>query len=594
MSNRLASILRDDVVFEKAPSVTDWLEANIVIPPEMSPKSPGPFRIHARPFMREVLECWHPFSGVRSCTFAGAAQDAAKTTTMVGGMVYRMRWFAMPGMGMGPSESWALEKLVKERLHPLIEANDCLKALRPANKDLFTNAFMAMRGGAWNIVGANSSTSLAGGTKGIVAIDEAAKIEHIVREDAPEAHPILNAYERTKDFKGIDFHWMSATPNTPNHLFWQTVEAGTYTHFHVPCPHCGHCFPFEFTQDSSHKIETGCQDLAKPDYYRSVVWSPDARGKRGKWDEQKIIDTVRYICPKNGCEIEEKHRIPMIRNYRAVDHNLEARKSNRSFRVPGFYGPNTRFAEMALKFIQKNGGGLQAFYNSWLALPWTALDYNIKDEHILNLRGTYARKTLPFKPALLIFTADPGESLTHWMVSAIDNNGAIFVIDWGTVYKSSDILRAEFLSQRRYTIDGTGETMMPHRGYIDSGHQTEEQYKVCKASGGFLHPTKGREAAFGSWGRSNVQAWPGMELYTYSDDQAKDALYGKLIARREKPGLHLPEDADADLLMGLTGQQKDKQTGKWKKVANDHYGDCLKEAVIASWIAEPLLSALRK
>lgn len=597
MSNRLASRLRDDIRFEIPPDVTDWLEANIVIPAQMSPRTPGPFRTASRPFMRSVFDCFHPFSGVRACTFAGAAQDAGKTTVMTLGEVYLEYFSRMPSMLMGPSEHWAVEKLVKERLHPLINANPILAKLKPENPDHFTNLWMAMKRGAVNVVGANSATSLAGGTKGRVLIDEAAKIEHTIREDAPETHPILNAWERTKDYKGSDFHWMSATPNSPHHEFWLDFEVGTQTHFHVPCPHCGEYFPFEFEQDKQIKMAEDCQELAKPDYYRSVIWAEDARGKRGKWDAARIHATVRYICPHNGCEIEERHRRGMIDKYMAVHHNKDAPLSHRSFRVPGFYGPNTRFGDLAVKFTQKGSGkttGLQAFFNSWLALPWTTLDFNVKDEHIVALCGTYARGTLPFKPAVLLLTADPGEALTHWMVTAVSTEGELFVIDWGTVLSPRELISADFLRARVYAVAGTGEKILPQIAYIDSGFQTEEQYKICKNSGGWMWPMKGTEAKHGGWNKTKVQAFPGMELYTYADVQAKDALYGQRIARAAKPGVVLPEDIDGALLLGLGGQQKDKVKGEWKKLANDHLGDCLKLALVGSWIAEPLLAVLRR
>ena len=109
-----------------------------------------------------------------------------------------------------------------------------------------------------------------------------------------------------------------------------------------------------------------------------------------------------------------------------------------------------------------------------------------------------------------------------------------------------------------------------------------------------MWPMKGTEAKHGGWNKTKVQAFPGMELYTYADVQAKDALYGQRIARAAKPGIVLPEDIDGALLLGLGGQQKDKVKGEWKKLANDHLGDCLKLALVGSWIAEPLLAVLRR
>jgi hypothetical protein len=40
-----------------------------------------------------------------------------------------------------------------------------------------------------------------------------------------------------------------------------------------------------------------------------------------------------------------------------------------------------------------------------------------------------------------------------------------------------------------------------------------------------------------------------------------------------------------ELKTGLMGQMKDRQTNLWKRVQNDHLGDCGKYALLASQIA---------
>lgn len=47
----------------------------------------------------------------------------------------------------------------------------------------------------------------------------------------------------------------------------------------------------------------------------------------------------------------------------------------------------------------------------------------------------------------------------------------------------------------------------------------------------------------------------------------------------------LPVDAEPDLILGLSGQQKDAQKGHWEELLNDHNGDNLKLAIIGFWIA---------
>jgi hypothetical protein len=252
--NRLAAMVADHFRFDKAPDPTDWAEKNLRIPREMSPRSHGPFSVASRPWQRELLAPWHPESGVRKCDVAAGVQ-IAKTTAMVIGACYRMRHSPVPMMFVyGMSAEAAKREVSKKRLHPIINANDCLRSLKPHDSNLFGYSEMMMAYGPVMVTGAGSDTNLAGSTQGIVAIDEAAKIQQENASEAPEAHPIRLAEDRTKDFIGQEFVWKSSTPNSPTHLFWTDVTRGTFTHLYVPCPHCREYFPFEFESRKGSEI----------------------------------------------------------------------------------------------------------------------------------------------------------------------------------------------------------------------------------------------------------------------------------------------------------------------------------------------------
>ena len=334
--------------------------------------------------MRPILETWHPNSGVSKCTVTAGAQ-MLKTTALVLGQCYRIKFRPLPSMLVGPSETWAQRELSEKRMQALINAHAILEREKPFNKDRFKLLSMEMSGATITVVGANSPTALAGSTQGIVAIDEASKIEHTDREDAPEAHPIKNAFERTKDFTGMDFHYMSSTPNSPHHLFWEAYLAGDQTHFYVPCPHCREWFRFEFEEEKAEGALTPDQagtilEGEMPKGYRSLIWSQDAKLENGLWDREKVIASARYICPHNGCEITDADKPGMVEQYEERRMNEAAPKTERSFRAPSFYAPPIRFGDMAWKFLDRGdlfNTGLQAFYNSWLALPWERLEVNI-------------------------------------------------------------------------------------------------------------------------------------------------------------------------------------------------------------------------
>lgn len=597
--SKLAPTLRQIFRFDVQPGVVEWLEKNVVIPREMSPRTPGPFSTRSRPIMRPILECWHPGSGVRRCVVTAGTQ-MLKTTGLALGAVYRIKFSPMPMMLVGPSEHWAQRELSERRLHPLINQNEILRWEKPMNGDLFKKLSMEMAGGPITVVGANSPTALAGSTQGIVAIDEASKIEHQDREDAPEAHPIKNALERTKDFTGIDFHYLSSTPNSPHHLFWEMHEAGDQTHFFVPCPHCGEWFRFEFEEEKAEAAlmlspdEAGAiQEGDKPKGYRSVIWSPEAKRPDGTWSAEKVIETARYVCPHNGCEIADRDKPGMIDHFVDRSLNENAPTTDRSFRAPSFYAPSIRFGDMAMKFLDRGdlfNTGLQAFYNSWLALPWEKLAVNIRDEDVWSCRAEgeigYLKGTIPVKPAAVVMAADPGQDRTHWVAGTIDAEDNVWVHDWETVLGIDDLLPLGAQIAWKQKGDDAAR-WRPQMGLCDSGDWTEKVYLMCRRSRGFWWPSKGSDASFGTWSKTQVKTFPDLTLYTYVDKTAKDDLYDFRIKQKKAPRLYLPSNAGADLVHGLSGQQRGENE-RWKKIAWDHYGDCVKKIVVISWVLRAL------
>jgi hypothetical protein len=590
--NRLIPHVRACLSFSRPPGVVEWLEKTpIVLPASMSPRQPGPFRVAARPQMGPILECFHPNSGVRNLTVAGASQ-LFKTTVGTLATAYLIKHAPGPMLVVGPSEDWTAKEIGQKRLRALIDENHTLRIEKPFDKDLYKALHLGMTSMPIDLVGANSPTGLAGSTRRYVWIEEAAKIRQLKHEAAPESHPINLAKERTKDFAGMELCYESSTPNSPHHLFWQGFLKGDQTIFPVKCRHCGEYFPFEWIY-KQNRDKIAREFYAKtPEDYTSVIWPAAARQPDGSWDQEMVKRDAKFICPHNGCEITNEDKMAMLPHFEQHRQNPHAPDDTRSFRIPSFYSPRVTFGDMVIKFLARGDlftSGLQNFFNSWCAWIWEELEYNIKEAAILKLRGTHARGVLPSKPDLLLFTSDPGEHATHWMVTAIMKSGQAIVIDWGTVNRPEDLLDPAFKAKLSYPISGTDKRMSPHLGYVDSKFRPETIYAICKASNGWLWPTRGQDAKSSTWNESAPASHPDLKVYRYSDQLAKDELYGARIALGQDPGIVLPVDADADLILGLAGQQKDAQTGHWKELLNDHYGDTLKLAIIGFWIAREYL-----
>lgn len=588
---------------ERQPAVVPWLEKNIRLPAKMAPRAPGPFSTRQRPYMRPILECWNPENGINFCTVTGGTQ-ILKTTVLALGIAYRIKFAPQPTLVVGPSEAWCKEEISEKRLHPLINENPILACEKPMNPDLFRALSMDMMGCPIRVVGSNSATGLSGGSYGIVAIDEACKIEHHEREDAPEDHPILLAFQRTTDFEELAFHYLSSTPNISTHIFWKTFEAADQTYFWVECPHCREWFLMDLIgTDEERDSYSDLIEKPVPSGYRSLVWDVDARDAHGIWLEEKVISSTRYICPHNGCEIVDEDKPQMLETCAERRHNPNAPRNKRSFHISSFYSPRIRFGRIAWQFLgsYQDFFGLQTLYNSWLARPYELLKKQVKAETVLKLKGDHARRTIPSQPAILVLTADPGETATHWMVTAIMSTGALVVIDWGTVLSIESLLDPTFLVTLSYPLAGTAQRLSPQIAYVDSGDFTNRVYDVCAASGGFYWPTKGSNTRVGTWAETTTKSHPGLKLYTYTDHTAKSDLYGLRIAEGKPPAVVIPVDAERieaqdgkGLIAGLSGQKLVMAGNEqvWKRLPHDHFGDTLKLALIASWVARSLLVML--
>ena len=589
MSDRRAHLLRLALI-DQRPAVVEFLTKHISIPRSMSPArvhgASSPFSLQHQGFAKHILECADPAKGITDVTTCSATQ-VFKTFGLLMMLVYRMVNVPSPKLIVFPTKDTAQKAVSRKKLQPLINLNPILAERKPANSDHFTDMEMDMLGGAIRLTGTNSPANLASTSERDIFQDECCKFEHHSNEDSPEAHPMDLADERAKSFGPDAFRYKSSSPNIVTHPFWTRYEAGSQTHFLVTCPECRHLFPFEDWPDKTHDHKHPGYEKVDGDY-RSLVWSPDSRDSHGLWIEQKVRETIRYICPSCGYPIREEDRLPMLDHVEPIDLNPSTAQRNKSFRLPSFYSPALTFGDVAWNRIKPSDllGNHQNHANSWLANCWSDLAHNVKEETVRACITTdYGRGSLPFKPKLLTLTADPGEALTHWEVTAISDTGAIFVIDWGTLLSSKELLSADFLRSRLYTIPGTTDRIVPQLGYIDSGYLTETQYDICEASGGFYWPTKGSDAKHGAVNETRAASRPNLKLYTYSDLQAKDDLYGSRISRKTTPGFHLPADADASVILGHSGQMKDKSTNQWKRVPHDHYGDCSKLGLIALWIA---------
>ena len=196
------------------------------------------------------------------------------------------------------------------------------------------------------------------------------------------------------------------------------------------------------------------------------------------------------------------------------------------------------------------------------------------------------------------------------MVTAIMPDTSLIIVDWGVLPKPELLLESTFRASLAYPLAGTDEILRPLHAYVDCGYDTELIYSICSASRGSMTPMKGAATRIGTWWDAEVKSHPGLRRVDYCDHQAKMQLYAYSIFDAIGAPVVLPHDpytgttgintAATDdpasfpaLVAGLSGQKLVDVNGElvFKKILRDHYGDCLKQAKIASWIAAPITGA---
>jgi hypothetical protein len=162
----------------------------------------------------------------------------------------------------------------------------------------------------------------------------------------------------------------------------------------------------------------------------------------------------------------------------------------------------------------------------------------------------------------------------------------MWVVDYGTILaiETDPATGRSGIAAHFESLNWHG--IRPDLGFVDSGDWTQTVYRECERHPA-LTPTKGAAARTGTYALTPTKNSPTLDLLTYSDHQAKLELYGEIIARGNLSPLHLPSDITPDFVAGLSGQTLEKRpTGppRWKELANDHYGDCLKLCRVSWWL----------
>ncbi len=547
----------EELLFKTCSDARGWCEEHLALPAMVSHR-PGPLSLARQPWMAEILQSFID-PGLEHLYLVMGSQTGKTTACMLGTALLH-EFDPQPMIWAMPSGD-IVRKFSKARLMPFWRENEVLSgamSAEPLKGGVLDTGIMPVY-----FIGAREPAQTASVPAGYVVADEEAKFEHLRKH---EAHPVLLLESRVKAFaRHLIVH--ASTPNTEESLFWQGFLATDQRKFYHPCPHCGQWFTMEFSRDS-------------------LVWEHPESGVT----EDVVRETAHYVCPHCHGDIWEADRMAMLERGEWRSTNPGAPAWRRGYHLSSLYSPDVTFGEFAATFwrasrADSSAEAYQDFVNSWAALPYVRYSVRVADEDVQARVGTLAKGVLPGDWHYIVVTYDPGQAATHWVATAVGTGGEMWVVDYGTIVSfATDPATGQQGIAWHFEHLRWGD-VRPDFGLADSGDWTEQVYQECELTGGAVMPSKGSGAA-GSWGRSMLKTHPLLDLYVYNDTALKRELYGKIIAEGELAELHLPADVGPEFIKGLSGQMLVRLPGGgqgWKKVADDHFGDCVKLARLSWW-----------
>ena len=441
------------------------------------------------------------------------------------------------------------------------------------------------------------------------------------------------------------------------------VVTGTLSVNLVPCPHCGTYQ--ELTVDGRSLIDQLRIDKplrpGQPPLSPRLTYSGAPLGRLdfstaklldGSWDLPAIERDTVYLCV-SGCRIQQDAPLPPESLPFMSDEVREAHASGRAFTCKQAMTLSARWlptnprpiprkrsrhisdlhsldADMTWGIFariwigaQSDPSRVKTALNEHFGLPAREKAAEIGEEHILELRAPYRRGTIPFRPDIIVTSADTQDAYwKHVTVAArLDSTGQhyaeIAVVSWGIATSKPELIALLSTPLGYFPPEGDCETYHSLGGLVDAGgHRKDEVYELHYESAGRYFASYGRGGAAlvtPTWSRQIEWRLQTLTIYMYHDDAWKRRLYLGSIARAREIKRCLadgydPEARQLQPLIRTPGVERDKllaqfetelqgerlnEEGEWERVPGTHndFGDALKTARISLELQLPRVRA---
>jgi phage terminase large subunit GpA-like protein len=335
--------------------LADWIEGHIFLPQNAS-ALPGRMKLWA--YQRGICDALDR-PDIERVTVLKSAR-IGYTALLSGIIASHVANSPAPILAVQPTADDARDYAVD--LEQVFEASPALRGLLSDEADKTGRSTMLNRrfpGGSLKFLAAKSPRNLRRHTAKILILDEIDGFEA-----SQEGDPIELATMRTMTFRDRKII-AGSTPVFDYGPATRLYDKSDKRIYECLCPSCG-----EFAE---------------------IKWA-DIR-----WNEGDP-DSAHWVCPSNGCIVEERHKPEAVANgrWRATAPDV---KGHAGFKVNALISPhfNARWGKLAAEFLEakKSPETLQTFTNLVLGEPWKTEGEDLDEHELYSRREPFSLAALP-------------------------------------------------------------------------------------------------------------------------------------------------------------------------------------------------------
>lgn len=567
----------------------EWAEANIWLGQKESLDNPGPYRKIHSVYAPRLLDEFANSAEWRTLVVMKSSQSGLTVNVLV--------WICRRIAEMFTSVIYVIDSKPKvtdiseNRLGPMLRTCKALHANARKAMDKAKTLVMNLPNAIIRLGGAGSAGQLASHPADIVVGDELDKWK-TAKGETHGWFLLIQRIKKAEHGKAVGF----STPTTEDGATSQCFEAGSKHMYFVPCPECGHGQVIDIDQMRfSHcKSEAGIYDFQR--VMRETYMECEACKGRIEEDQKPDMLLAGKWKATNFVEIEVEGVKQQVPGWAPGEMSAH---------ISDFYSihPKSSWGILVYEFLRAQGNPLKLhdWTNGRAGRPVKKTVAEIGMAHILRLRGSYRKGSLPVMPCIVTIAVDNQGDHQKWVRVGWLPNGTCFVVDWGRTIDRKEI---KWICEIPIAVKDDSRTLVAQAGIMDEGGKDGTSWEVrkfCKPLFPFFIPCKGR----GGIQVRNTVVWTESKLSRggeetipvihFDDDAFKRQLYIDLIKKADPqkardfdlPRLWFPVDIDEDFTREMCGEELVKEVDAngvpayvWKPKPPNDFGDCIKMSLV--------------